>query len=162
MGFEQVYEYEDGKRDWGSFGLPREGRLAEQRSGGDAARRDVPTCLLTDDLTEVRRRVRSSEWNTCIVVNEHSVVLGRLGREVIASDEEQSVEEQSVEEAMTEGPSTVRPSIGLDALVRRIREKNLTSWLVTTPDGRLVGLVLLAEAEELLQVSGKERDRRLP
>ena len=146
MGFEQVYEYEDGKRDWGSFGLPREGRLAEQPSGGDAARRDVPTCLLADDLTEVRRRVRTSEWDMCIVVNEHSVVLGRLGREAIASDEQ-----QSVEEAMTEGPSTVRPSIGLDALVRRIQEKNLTSWLVTTPDGRLVGLVLLAEAEELLR-----------
>jgi Mg/Co/Ni transporter MgtE len=146
MGFEQVYEYEDGKRDWGSFGLPREGRLAEQPSGGDAARRDVPTCLLTDDLTEVRRRVRSSEWNTCIVVNEHSVVLGQLGRKAIASDDE-----QSVEEAMTEGPSTVRPSIGLDALVRRMQEKNLTSSLVTTPDGRLVGLVLLGEAEELLQ-----------
>jgi Mg/Co/Ni transporter MgtE len=146
MGFEQVYEYEDGKRDWGSFGLPREGRLAERPSGGDAARRDVPTCLLTDDLTEVRRRVRSSAWNTCIVVNEHSVVLGRLGRKAIASDEK-----QPVEEAMTEGPSTVRPSIGLDALVRRIQEKNLTSWLVTTPDGRLVGLVLLAEAEDLLR-----------
>ena len=146
MGFEQVYEYEDGKRDWGSFGLPREGRLAEQPSGGEAARRDVPICLLADDLTEVRRRVRTSEWDMCIVVNEHSVVLGRLGREAIASDEQ-----QSVEEAMTEGPSTVRPSIGLDALVRRIQEKNLTSWLVTTPDGRLVGLVLLAEAEELLR-----------
>ena len=145
MGFEQVYEYEDGKRDWGSFGLPREGRLAERPSGGDAARLDVPTCLLADDLTEVRRRVRTSEWDMCIVVNEHSVVLGRLGREAIASDEQ-----QSVEEAMTEGPSTVRPSIGLDALVTRIQEKNLTSWLVTRPDGRLVGLVLLAEAEELL------------
>ena len=146
MGFEQVYEYEDGKRDWVSFGLPREGRLAEQPSGGDAARPDVPTCLLTNDLTEVRRRIRTSEWDTCIVVNEHSVVLGRLGREAIASDKE-----QSVEEAMTEGPSTVRPSIGLHALVRRMQEKDLTSWLVTTPDGRLVGLVLLAEAVELLQ-----------
>jgi Mg/Co/Ni transporter MgtE len=146
MGFEQVYEYEDGKRDWVSFGLPHEGRLAEQPSGGDAARPDVPTCLLTNDLTEVRRRIRTSEWDTCIVVNEHSVVLGRLGREAIASDKE-----QSVEEAMTEGPSTVRPSIGLHALVRRMQEKDLTSWLVTTPDGRLVGLVLLAEAVELLQ-----------
>jgi Mg/Co/Ni transporter MgtE len=146
MGFEQVYEYEDGKRDWVSFGLPREGRLAEQPSGGDAARPDVPTCLLTNDLTEVRRRIRTSEWDMCIVVNEHSVVLGRLGREAIASDKE-----QSVEEAMTEGPSTVRPSIGLHALVRRMQEKDLTSWLVTTPDGRLVGLVLLADAVELLQ-----------
>ncbi len=109
MGFEQVYEYEDGKRDWGSFGLPREGRVAEQPSAGDLARADVPTCLLTDSLSEVRRRVRESGWETCIVVNDHRVVLGRLGRRAIGS------------------------------------------WLVTTPDGKLVGLVLRSQAEERLR-----------
>ena len=145
MGFEQVYEYEDGKRDWGSFGLPREGRLAEQPSGGDVARADVPTCLLSDDLSEVRRRVRESGWDTCIVVNDHRVVLGRLGRKAIGSDDD-----ESVEEAMTEGPSTVRPSISLDALLKRMQSKNLKSWLVTTPDGKLVGLVLRSEAEARL------------
>jgi CBS domain-containing protein len=148
MGFEQVYEYEDGKRDWGSFGLPREGRLAEQPSGGDVARADVPTCLLSDDLSEVRRRVRESGWETCIVVNDDRVVLGRLGRKAIGSDDD-----ESVEEAMTEGPSTVRPSIGLDALLERMQSKNLRSWLVTTPDGKLVGLVLLSEAEARLTSS---------
>jgi CBS domain-containing protein len=148
MGFEQVYDYEDGKRDWGSFGLPREGRLAEQPSAGDVARADVPTCLLTDDLSEVRRRVRESGWDTCIVVNDHRVVLGRLGRKAIGSDDD-----RSVEEAVTEGPSTVRPSIGLDALLKRMQSKNLTSWLVTTPDGKLVGLVLRSQAEERLASS---------
>ncbi len=148
MGFEQVYEYEDGKRDWGSFGLPREGRLAEQPSGGDIARADVPTCLLSDDLSEVRRRVRQSGWETCIVVNDDRVVLGRLGRKAIGSDDH-----ESVEEAMTEGPSTVRPSIGLDALLERMQSKNLRSWLVTTPDGKLVGLVLRSQAEERLTSS---------
>jgi len=145
MGFEQVYEYQDGKRDWGSFGLPREGRLAEQPSGGDVARADVPTCLLSDDLSEVRRRVRESGWETCIVVNNDRVVLGRLGRDAIGSDDD-----ESVEEAMTEGPSTVRPSISLDALLKRMQSKNLKSWLVTTPDGKLVGLVLRSEAEARL------------
>ena len=148
MGFEQVYEYEDGKRDWGSFGLPREGRLAEQPSGGDVARADVPTCLLSDDLSEVRGRVRESGWETCIVVNEDRVVLGRLGRKAIGSDDG-----ESVEEAMTEGPSTVRPSIGLDALLKRMQSNNLSSWLVTTPDGKLVGLVLRSQAEERLNSS---------
>jgi hypothetical protein len=80
MGFEQVYEYEDGKRDWGSFGLPREGTLAEQPSGSDVARADVPTCLLSDDLSEVRRRVRKSGWDTCIVVNNGGIVLARFTR----------------------------------------------------------------------------------
>src|SRR5437879_4753818 len=136
MGFEQVYEYQDGKRDWGSFGLPREGRLAEQPSGGDVARADVPTCRLSDDLSEVRRRVRESGWETCIVVNDDRVVLGRLGRDAIGSDDD-----ESVEEAMTERPSTVRPSIGLDALLERMRSKNGGSWLVATPDEKLVGRV---------------------
>jgi CBS domain-containing protein len=148
MGFEQVYDYEDGKRDWGSFGLPREGRLAEQPSAGDVARADVPTCLLSDDLSEIRLRVRESGWDTCIVVNDHRVVLGRLGRKAIGSDDD-----RSVEEALTEGPSTVRPSIGLDALLERMQSNNLSSWLVTTPDGKLVGLVLRTQAEERLASS---------
>jgi len=148
MEFEQVYEYEDGKRDWGSFGLPREGRLAEQPSGRDVARADVPTCLLSDDLSEVRRRVRESEWETCIVVNDGGVVLGRLGRKAIGSDDD-----QSVEEAMTEGPSTVRPSIRLDVLLKRMQSNKLNSWLVTTPDGKLVGLVFRSQAEDRLNSS---------
>ncbi len=47
-----------------------------------------------------------------------------------------------VRQAMSPGPSTVRPSIGTDALLERIRARKLTSILVTTPDGRLVGLAL--------------------
>jgi Mg/Co/Ni transporter MgtE len=145
MGFEEVYDYEHGKRDWGSSGLPREGALASEPSAGDLARRDVPTCLLTDDLDEVRRRVRESGWDTCMVVNEQRVVLGRLGRRALAAEDE-----RTVEEAMTEGPSTVRPSIGIGDLVRRMSDSDLRSFPVTTSDGRLVGLVLRREAEAAL------------
>ncbi len=84
----------------------------------------------------MRERVRGAGWDTCIVINERRVVLGRLGRKALASETD-----ASVEESMTPGPSTVRPSIGADALLERIRERKLTSLLVTTPDGRLVGLV---------------------
>jgi CBS domain-containing protein len=94
--------------------------------------------LLTDRLKEVRERVRAAGWDTCIVVNELRIVLGRLGRRAIAANSD-----ETVEEAMTEGPSTVRPSIGADALLERMRERNLRSYVVTTPDGRLVGLVRL-------------------
>ena len=51
---------------------------------------------------------------------------------------------------MTDGPSTVRPSMGLRALVERMRENDLTSYPITTSDGRLVGLVLRDEAERRL------------
>ena len=53
-----------------------------------------------------------------------------------------------VEDAMSEGPSTVRPSIGIDALIKRMDERDLTTFPVTTPDGRLVGLVRRADAEK--------------
>ncbi len=70
-------------------------------------------------------------------------MLGRIGRKALASDDD-----VSVEEAMTRGPSTVRPSIGTQALLERMRERNVQSYLVTTPDGRLVGLVRRDELEE--------------
>jgi Mg/Co/Ni transporter MgtE len=142
MGFERVYDFVAGKKAWGSFGLPREGTNVPARTAGDAARLDVPTCGLGDRLAEVRERVRAAGWDTCIVVNEQRVVLGRLGRRALASQDD-----VSVEEAMSPGPSTVRPSIGADALLERIRKRNLSSYLVTTPDGRLVGLVLRAELD---------------
>jgi Mg/Co/Ni transporter MgtE len=145
MGFEQVYDYEAGKRDWGSFGLPREGAATEEPSAGELARRDVPTCRLDEDLREVCERVKAAGWDTCFVVNEEDVVLGRLGRRAIRTSD------STVEEAMTEGPSTVRPSIGLRAIVERMRKDDLKSFPVTTSDGRLVGLVLRDDAESRLR-----------
>jgi hypothetical protein len=136
MGFRQVYDYENGKRDWGSFGLHREGDVTAIPSAGEVARRDVPTCLLTDDLDAVRSRVREAGWDTCLVVTEERVVLGRLGRRALTDGG------GTVDERMTEGPSTVRPSIGSDALLRRMQDRGLSSVPVTTPDGRLVGVVL--------------------
>src|SRR5438552_4178804 len=137
MGFKDVFDYTAGKKDWGSYGLPRDGTSTREPTAGDVARRDVPTCTLDDHLRAVRERVRAARWDTCIVVNETRVVLGRLGRRALRSDDD-----ASVEDAMTEGPSTVRPSIGVSTLLERMQPKRLTSFLITTPDGRLVGLVL--------------------
>ena len=142
MGFRRVYDYVAGKKDWGSYGLPHEGTNVPERTAEDVAHCDIPTCTLADSLVEVRERVRAAGWDTCIVINEERVVLGRLGRKALAANSD-----GSVERAMTPGPSTVRPSIGADALLGRIRERNLTSYLVTTPDGRLVGLVLRSDLE---------------
>jgi CBS domain-containing protein len=142
MGFPRVNDYVAGKKDWGSYGLAHEGAKVPERSAGDVAHEDVPTCGLDERLADVQERVRAAGWDTCIVVNERRVVLGRLGRKAMGS-----AADVSVEEAMTPGPSTVRPSIGTEELLERIRERNLTSYVVTTPDGRLVGLVLRSELE---------------
>jgi CBS domain-containing protein len=142
MGFTKVFDYVAGKKDWGSYGLPHEGTNVPERTAADVAKRDVPTCTLADRLADVRERVRAGGWDTCIVINDERVVLGRLGRKAIAADTD-----ESVEEAMTPGPSTIRPSIGIDALLERMHSRNLQTYVVTTPDGRLVGLVVRSDLE---------------
>jgi CBS domain-containing protein len=51
---------------------------------------------------------------------------------------------------MTPGPSTVRPDARLERIVKRMREQNLSNLPVTTPDGRLVGLLTREDAERVL------------
>jgi Mg/Co/Ni transporter MgtE len=142
IGFEQVYDYVAGKADWGASGLPLEGRPGFR--AGELARADTPTCTLAERLQDVCTRVREGGWNTCLVVDERRVVLGRLGRKALARTD------AVVEEAMSAGPRTFRPDVRLGAVVGWMRRRNLTSAVVTTSDGRLVGVVLRDEAEARL------------
>jgi Mg/Co/Ni transporter MgtE len=87
-------------------------------------------------------RARIGAWETCFVVDEDGVVLGRLGRSALRREDD-----VSAEEAMSDGPSTIRPSARLASVVERMRTEDLTGLPVTTSDGRLVGLLLRADAE---------------
>jgi Mg/Co/Ni transporter MgtE len=105
-------------------------------TAGAAADPTVPTCALDDDLNDVRARVRASGWDQCIVVNGERVILGRLGRRAIASDDS-----GSVEDAMSEGPRTFRPNVRLDELLERLERAGYQTALVANSDGRLVGVI---------------------
>ncbi len=149
IGFTEVYDYVAGKADWGSFGLPLEGTMGPRAA--EFARVDVPTCALEEGLQEVRRRVRAAGWDTCIVVNASSVVLGQVGRRALASEDD-----VPVEAAMTPGPSTVRPSITLAAIVERMSKRKLTCMLLTRSNGTLVGLVRRVDAEAALSATAAD------
>jgi Mg/Co/Ni transporter MgtE len=145
IGFTEVHDYVAGKADWGSAGLPLEGTRGSETRVGAHLRRDVPTCRLDEPLGGVRTRVRAAGSDTCLVVNDENVVLGRLGRAALAGEDD-----VSVEQAMSAGPSTVRPSLELDRAVERLRRQKLTTLPVTTSDGRLVGLLERDAAEQAL------------
>src|SRR5712692_2080522 len=123
LGFTKVYDYVAGKADWGSSGLPLEGDDPSEHRAGAHARTDAPICRLGERLAEVRVRVEQAGWDTCLVVDDCGVVLGRLGRSALRREED-----VSAEEAMTPGPSTVRPSARLEQMVERMRDQNLTSF----------------------------------
>ncbi len=156
IGFSEVHDDVAGKADWGSFGLPLEGRRGSETRVGAHLRRDVPTCRLDEPLVEVRTRLRTAGSDTCFVVNDEGVVLGRLGRAVLAGEDD-----ASVEQAMSAGPSTVRPSLELDRAVERMSRQNLTTLPVTTSDGRLVGLLERDAAEHALRELNRSSVRTL-
>jgi CBS domain-containing protein len=145
IGFEQVYDYVAGKANWGSAGLPLEGAEESERRAGAHVRTDVPTCRPHDRLREVCERLDESGWDTCFVVDERRVVLGRLGRRATRGRED-----VTAEQAMTLGPSTIRPSARLGDVVERMQRQKLTNLPVTTSDGQLVGLLLREDAERAL------------
>src|SRR5712691_775877 len=145
LGFTRVYDYVAGKADWGSAGLPLEGASGGATRVGAYVRAHVPACRLEDNLDEVRRRVREAGWDTCFVVDDDRVVLGRLGRAAISG-----TEPGTIESVMTSGPSTIRPSARLAATVERMRRQKLNSLPVTRSNGRLVGLLLREDAEAAL------------
>ena len=106
-------------------------------------RDDAPTCGPDDRLRDVR--ARPGEWDTCFVLDSDGVLLGRVGRAALGSDDD-----VSAEEAMTDGPSTIRPSARLDWAVRRMQKGDLSNSPVTGSDGSYLGLLTREDAEKAL------------
>ncbi len=144
LGFSRVYDYVAGKADWSASGLPMEGTSADAPNIGDAARRDVPTCSPMEKVGDVRDRTQQAGWDRCVVVNEEQVVLGLLREKELFSNPD-----ADVESAMRNGPATFRPDEPVEKITKRMRERRASAVLVTTPDGRLVGVYSAEDAEQL-------------
>jgi Mg/Co/Ni transporter MgtE len=142
LGFTEVYDYPPGKADWSASGLPMESTRANEPTIGEAAWRDVPTCAPAEEVGAARERVHRAGWDRCVVVNEERVVLGLLREKELAA-----AREATAEEVMRNGPATFRPDEPVEKVRRRMRERGASSIVVTTPDGRLVGLVFRKDAE---------------
>jgi CBS domain-containing protein len=146
LGFTKVFDYRPGKADWLASDLPIEGELANLPRISDAARRDVPTCSLSDPIGEVWERIQQSGWKVCIVTNDKGIVLGRL-RGSVLSEAAKKDPGLTAEEVMESGPGTFRPNLILHDMVHYMRDRQISSTLVTTSDGELIGLLRLKEAE---------------
>jgi CBS domain-containing protein len=154
LGFRKVYDYVAGKVDWLAGGLPVEGKLAAFPRAVNAVRKDVPTCRLTDRVGDVADRLRESGHRVCVVTNERGIMFGRLLARALNADPE-----TAVEEVMEPGPTAIRPDDPLEGLVERMRKAGVRSILVTTPEGRLVGIVYREDAERFLAERAKRDDQ---
>ncbi len=81
-----------------------------------------------------------------MVVNEPGIVLGLLRKSMW----EHAADDMTAEQAMESGPITFRPHVRRDEMVSYLQEKKIPSALVTTSDGKLVGLLRRKDLEESL------------
>jgi len=140
LGFTRVYDYVGGKRDWLAAALPTERRLSvDVLRSGDIA------CHLGDRLGDVVDRLGTAGGDACIVVDDHHVVLGRVRGRALDGDPN-----SLIETVMRSGPSTIRPDTPLETVVKTLRDGNVSSTLVTDPEGRLIGTLYLEDAERKL------------
>jgi predicted transcriptional regulator len=157
LGFDHVFRYAAGKVDWLAAGLPTEGTNATVARVGTVARRDVPTCRLSDRVGAVSDRVRASGWDQCVVVNERNIVLGRMTSKIL---EENAA--ATAEQVMEPGPVTNRPHELAHRTAHQLSERHAKSVLVTTADGELIGVFRAEDglAPEPAQTTGQ--NARLP
>ena len=136
LGFEEVYAYGGGKLDWMAAGLPTEGANGKRPRAGGLAHTDVPTCRLDERLGDVRDRTKEQGWNAAVVINSERVVFGLLRAQELDLEAD-----QQVSQAMRPGPSTFRPYVLADEMATYMRDHEVENVVITTSDGRLVGLL---------------------
>jgi CBS domain-containing protein len=146
MGFEKIHEYKNGKLDWLAAGLPTEGENSTHPRAGDAARKDVPVCSLTDRVGDVREKARAAGFEVAVAVDAARVVLGFLREAELAKDPG-----SIIEQVMREGPSTFRPYVSIKEMADYMVERRLESSPITTSDGKLVGVIFKSDAVRLAE-----------
>jgi CBS domain-containing protein len=136
LGYAPVYEYVVGKADWLAAGLPTEGDGLHPPRVAEAMDRVVTTCGPDEMVSEVAARLDRTDREICVVVNDRSVVQGRLRR--YRTDR---ADDRLVEQAMEPGPTTVRADAPLAAMLERMRSRHVHNLIVSSPDGVLLGVV---------------------
>jgi CBS-domain-containing membrane protein len=143
LGFTEVYDYVGGKADWLARARPSEGAGPRPDRVADLLRKDVATADLDERIADVRPRVDASPYGFALVTGHGGVLLGRLRRAALDGDPM-----ATAEDVMEPGPSTVRPDTEPAALARRLRDRELTTAVVTDPDGVLLGVVRVADLDQ--------------
>jgi Mg/Co/Ni transporter MgtE len=106
----------------------------------------VVTCGLTDLVGDIAQSVADSPFGFALVTSTTGVVLGRLRASTLDVEPD-----TPVEQVMENGPSTVRPDIPADQLAQRLRDRDLMSAIMTTPEGELIGIARRSDLEGRLR-----------
>jgi Mg/Co/Ni transporter MgtE len=122
-----------GKAAWLAEGLPGEGLVDDSQRVGAVSRANVPRVGPDAMLGDVAQVVGS--WELVVVTADDGTLVGVVRAEAAAGPADLPV----VAVMQTAAP-TVRPSITQRELAQSMDDQGQSHILVTTPDGRLIGL----------------------
>jgi len=131
-----------GKVDWLAHALPVEGEAPTPPTAGGVMRDDAARCSPQDHAGVVREAIERSPYPFALVTGSDGILLGRVAASVL--DRNGDV---AVGEIMQLDPSTVRPHRAAGELAERLAAKDLRWAIVTTPEGKLLGVASRADLE---------------
>ena len=146
LGFADVYDYVPGKVDWLAHNLEVDGDDPEPTTVGGLMRDDVVRCAPTDHVTDVRGSIEYSPYPFALVTTAGGVVLGRVRASMLDPSSE-----VPVWDIAEPGPKTFRPHASAERVARQLAEKDLRWAIVTTPEGRLLGVASREDLERALR-----------
>jgi Mg/Co/Ni transporter MgtE len=94
------------------------------------------TCSPRRRIADTRPRVDASPYGFVLVTSPGGTLLGRLGRHALGA-----ARDASAQELMEPGPSTIRADTTLAELRDRLDKHDLSTAVITTPEGVLLGVV---------------------
>ena len=117
-----------------------EGEKAGEPRAIDIARTDAVTCGLDDTVGAVHDRVAQSPYGFALVLGPRDVLLGRLRKADLENDPD-----AQAQDVMEPGPSTTRPDISPTKVLEKLQQSDLTTAILTDPEGHLLGVVRRAD-----------------
>lgn len=97
----------------------------------------VPTCQLDTPVGDLRELVGDEPF--VLAVDDREVVLGK----VLARSIDAARDDEAARDHLIEGPTTVRADEHIHDLQERMERADTRSVIVTTPEGRLLGVFRL-------------------
>ncbi|HTX08250.1 MAG TPA: hypothetical protein VME22_06540 [Solirubrobacteraceae bacterium] len=139
-----------GKVDWLAHALPVEGSRAVAPTAGRVARDDYVRCGPHDRAGEVLAQVERSSYPFALVAADDGMVLGRAR----ASDLRSAPADAPVSQVMELAPATNRPHRAARDIAKRLADRELRWTIITTPEGRLLGVASREDLERLAADEG--------
>jgi CBS domain-containing protein len=107
-------------------------------------RADAVACRPTDRVADVRAAIERSPYPFALVTSENGTLLGRAPLSAL-----EVASETPVFDVAEPGPKTFRPHVSAQKVLGVLADKGLRWAIITTPEGRFLGVASREDLERL-------------